>query len=624
MKKTLRLFCILLTLLAVSLLAACTTKGPDTSDTAPDTTLTSAAETEEETLPPDPYAGLDKVEQWVAAEMAFTSLTAYEDPLYDAELDVVFTNVDTGTSFTMPAFWDGGTTWKVRYALTELGKWTWTTVCTDEANTGLHGQSGELACVAYGGELDIYKHGFIKTEAGTRYFMYADGTPFFYLGDTHWTLPLESIDSINPEEGLGEYISISQETADQYGITSMFKHIMDYRAEQGFTVIQSQQLGIYNGVSGNSWLGDAEGTIFTHGVNDMILAKFQELDRYFAYIAEKGFVHAHTQFSYPEELIEIYLEGGIDEATIDTLCRYWVARYAAYPVMWTTAQEADHSYGGYNGCTPETNPWPMVMQSIAKYDPYDHPSSCHMQNTGWTPFDEFIFDDLPEYTWYAAQFHISAPDGQKLNFSMMEELWNRSEAKPVVYYEGKYDHHRFGTKMSGMQGWLAYLNGQFGHGYGSTPLWSLFWVGTNPNGTGSDDWEQFSTGLSWVEGLYSDASAQLSYMKSFLECYEWWKLTPCFNSPRGNSDGYFSQISPCYTVAHDGNKLYIGYFYGTKKLASGTFQQMENADYEIVWMNCTTGEYTEPVIVTITDGTYRIPQKPTQDDWVIAARLIEE
>ena len=569
---------------------------------------------------------LSQQERWLSHEMSFISDKIYDDPLFEAQLDVVFTHAETGESFTMPAFWDGGTTWRVRYALTELGQWSWTTVCSDQANAGLHGQTGGMVCVGYAGELDIYKHGFVKTEPGVRYFTYDDGTPFFYLGDTHFTLPLESIDGINPE-GLPEHISISQETADEYGITSMFKHIMDYRAEQGFTVIQSQQLGIYVGVSGNSWMGDAEGTIFTHGVNDMILSKFQELDRYFAYIAEKGLVHAHTQFSYPEELIEIYLAGGIDKATIDTLCRYWVARYAAYPVMWTTAQEADPSYGGYNGCTPESNPWPIVMESIAKYDPYNHPSSCHMQNSRGTPFDEFIFDDLPEHAWYAAQIPIYAPSGHQLDFGMMEELWIRSEAKPVVNYEGQYDHFWGGTSKGRMQGWFAYLNGEFGHGYGSQPIWSLFWAGSDPNATYSDEWGEFPTGLSWVEGLYSEASAQLSYMKSFLERYEWWKLTPCFSSPPQNPDGYFTRIdaNPSYTVAHDGNRLYIGYFYGTtKETFCGTFWQMENADYEIVWMNCTTGEYTEPVIVTITNGKYKIPKKPTADDWVIAVRLMRE
>lgn len=612
MKKPRLLLSVLLMILAVSLMASCAEK-------APDAVATTAPLTDKETQPADPYENLTKVEQWVAEEIAFIGSVAYSDPVFDADMDVIFTNVDTGTTFTMPAFWNGGRSWKVRYALTELGKWTWTTVCTDKTNVGLHGKSGELVCVPYSGELDIYKHGFIKTEAGTRYFMYDDGTPFFYLGDTHFTLPLESIDGINPE-GCADYIKISKESADEYGITSMFQYVMDYRAEQGYTVIQSQQLGYYVGVSGNSWFGDANGTIFTYGVNDMILSKFKTLDRYFAYIAEKGFVHAHTQFSYPEELIELYLTEGIDEATIDTLCRYWVARYAAYPVMWTTAQEADSSYYGYNGCTPETNPWTIVMESIAKYDPYDHPSSCHMETSLATSFEDFIFDELESHSWYAAQYNMninSAP-----YWDMLEEFWNNNGAKPVVNYEGQYDHFWCNTTKARIQGWMAFLNGQVGYGYGSQPIWSIFWGGNEPDTVNSDERGEFSIALTWLEGLYSEAGQQMSYMKKFLENYEWWELVPNF---KATDETYFTQASDdYYSVASVENRLFIGYFYGEsiQNDSLGVLQGLKNADYEVVWMNCVTGEYTESAIVTVTDGTYRLPQKPTAEDYVVAVRLV--
>ena len=605
------------TLLCAMLLPAAASCSP----TAPSEPINTTATTVTNTETNRPDEELIQKEQWLAHEMVFTSDKTYNDPLFDAQMDVVFTHAETGATFTMPAFWDGGTTWKVRYALTDLGTWSWTTVCSDQANAGLHGQTGGMVCVGYAGELDIYKHGFVKTEPGIRYFMYDDGTPFFYLGDTHFTLPLESIDGINPE-GCADYIRISQETADEHGITSMFRYIMDYRAEQGFTVIQSQQLGYYVGVSGNSWLGDAEGTIFTHGVNDMILSKFQELDRYFEYIAEKGFVHAHTQFSYPEELIEIYLAGGITEERIDTFCRYWVARYAAYPVMWVTAQEGDADHYGYNGCTPETNPWPIVMESIAKYDPYDHPSTCHMENSYATAYDKFFFDELDSHSWYAAQFGTSINGGP--NWALMEELWDHADDKPVVNYEGAYDHFWGGTDKARSQVWIPFLNGQMGHGYCVQPIWSIFWGGNEPDTVNSDERGEFSIALNWLEGLYADAGRQMIYMKDFMEEYEWWKLVPNFEATR---DSYVKNVrDPRYSVATAENELYVGYFYADSvpDTVMAIFQHMENADYEIVWMNCATGERTEPQIISVTNGVYKVPPKPTADDWVIAVRLIEE
>ncbi len=569
-------------------------------------------------------APVDGNQKYLAYEIDFVSDKEYDDPVYTVNMDVIFTNTETGTTLKVPAFWNGGTAWKVRYALTELGIWTWETVCTDETNVGLHGLSGEVKCVDYVGDLDIYKHGFIKAEDGKRYFMYADGTPFYYLADTHFTLPMENIDGINPFCDY-ERVLITQETADKYGITSMFKYIMDYRAKQGFTVIQSQQLAIYNGVSGNSWLGDAEGTIFTHGVNDMILDKFQELDRYFAYIAEKGLVHTHTQFAYPEELIEIYLAGGISEEAIDILCRYWVARYSAYPVLWATAQEGDNDYYEYNGCTPETNPWKIVLESIAKYDPYDHPSTCHMENVSNTTTENSVFDDLEPYSWYAIQYTPNLENQKTEDINMLKGFYEKSI--PVVNYEGSYDHYWAGPTKARAQGWLAYLNGDFGYGYGVQPIWSLFWGGSDSKNANDDEIDTFSLNLNWFEGLYLEGGEQMVYMKNLLTQYEWWNLVPCFDGneyfrPKKTAVLGYNSGSCMATV---NNELYIGYFYSSKSISTvlGTLTGMKNGNYEVYWMDCETGIYWESEIVTVTDGTYDV-YKPSTSDCILVARLISE
>ena len=550
-------------------------------------------------------------EQWLAYEIKFESDTKYRNPVYKVDMDVVFTNETTGTTLTMPAFWNGDQEWIVRFALPETGEWTYVTKCSDEANAGLHYHTGTVTCTSYSGNLDIYKHGFVKVEKGTRYFMYDDGTPFFYLGDTHWTLPVEDF------EGIGD---ISQELADEYNVTSQFKYIMDYRAKQGYTVIQSQQLGWYTGAQGNSWLGDEGGSVWDYGIDSDILAQMKELDRYFAYIAELGLVHSHTQYSYPEELIETFLSGNIQEKHIEKLCRYWVARYAAYPVMWATSQEGDNDYYEYNGCNTENNPWLLVMEYIDKYDPYNHPSSCHQENAGNTRVNNSSFGPLAAHDWYAAQYSVNFAPGNDVSWDVMKEYWNNEGAKPVVNYEGRYDHFWVGTMGSRVQGWVAYLNGQFGYGYGVQPIWSIVWADYGEKTVTSDEVESYDRGLNWIEGLYSDTGRQLPYMKTFLEQYEWWKLTPCFNDSI-----YYRTGTRNYSVSSIENQLYIGYFYSnTTDISLGTFLRMENADYEVRWMNCRTGEMTDPEIVTITDGRYVIPGKADAGDWAIAVKLLEK
>ena len=51
---------------------------------------------------------------------------------------------------------------------------------------------------------EIYKHGFIKEDG--KHFSYNDGTPFFYLGDTHWTMLLEPIAMLLTETVFGSTV----------------------------------------------------------------------------------------------------------------------------------------------------------------------------------------------------------------------------------------------------------------------------------------------------------------------------------------------------------------------------------------------------------------------------------
>ena len=549
---------------------------------------------------------LPKVQKWVAHEISFTSDKVYTDPVYTVDMDVKFTNKHNGQSFIQPAFWDGGKNWKVRVALTEYGEWSYETLCSDSSNKGLSGKTGKLNCVPYEGNLEIYKHGFIKTEEGTRYFKYADGTPFFYLGDTHYTLALEEIDGIG---------GISQSVASSKNITSQFKYIIDYRVKQGFTVIQSQPLGWYTGRTGNSWFGDAEGSIFDYGVTDKILEQFQHYDKYFAYIAQKGLVHANTQLSYPEELIECYLSSDLTRAEIEKLCRYWVARYSAYPVMWTTTQEGDNDYYGYGGCTPDNNPWIYVMDYISKYDVYSHPMSCHQENTGNTVVQNSAFGYKKEHTWYASQHTLQVNDGAFAPFPMYEEYYYNSNRKPVVNYEGRFDHFWTGSLGARAQGWVAFLNGAFGYGYGVQPIWSIVWAEYGEKTPTNDEAETYERDYNWLEGLESECGAQMSYMKKFLSKYNWFNLQPCFD---GGS--YYMPTGTNYSVAHDGNDLYIGYFYGKNNSNLGKLLKMKNGTYEVTWLNCRTGKSTTST-VNITNNSYKIPSKGDSGDWAIAVKF---
>jgi hypothetical protein len=90
-------------------------------------------------------------------EASFTAAKEHDDPL---ELSVVADFTGPGkVQVRVPAFWDGGRTWKVRFSPEKTGTWTYRVQASDEQETGLHGQTGRFQVKAYRGTNQLYLHG---------------------------------------------------------------------------------------------------------------------------------------------------------------------------------------------------------------------------------------------------------------------------------------------------------------------------------------------------------------------------------------------------------------------------------------------------------------------------------
>ena len=118
-------------------------------------------------------------------EWSWTSGKQYDDPFNQVDVDAVIT-LPSGGEERVPGFWAGGSTWRVRYAPPAPGSYKVRSVCTDAKNRDLHDQQLTLHVEPYAGSNPHYKHGPLKIAADGRHFQHADGTPFFWLGDTWW------------------------------------------------------------------------------------------------------------------------------------------------------------------------------------------------------------------------------------------------------------------------------------------------------------------------------------------------------------------------------------------------------------------------------------------------------
>ena len=553
-------------------------------------------------------------ELWVANERSFTSAVKYADPFNDVSLDIVLTNTGDGTVLTVPGFWDGGSIWRVRFALTSEGLWTYKTVCSNENDSGLNSQTGAVLAVPYTGNLDIYKHGFVTAAAGTRYFAYYDKTPFFYLGDTHWGMPREELDSAGAHAG-------------DTNTNSHFKYIVDTRVKQGFTVYQSEPIdAAYN---------------LSNGISEEDMAGFDYLDRQFEYIASAGLVHANACLMFPWDMTNTAFS---NKDYMEKLTRCWVARYSAYPVLWTLGQEVDNDF--YEVFNIATNPYVTMCKTIYKYDAYKHPISAHQENTGATTASNSAFRGVPGHSWYAAQWSPKLT-GQ-FDFGAPKDYWENGEGKVAVNYEGRYDYlwtKHFGSRV---QGWTAYLNGMYGYGYGCADIWlynSTYDMDTTSN-DGIDTITPADKATWWSQSVEFETAYQMGYMHKFFDSVSWWNLTPRFDSKKWFSTdavyNLFHQLSsvlkgsgslfdkirnlfkisgivPYYSLATNGDYMYVVDFYN-RSTCTGVVKNMDKASrYTVQWFNPRTGEYEGETQVIKPDkfGNYRVGGKPDSNDWVL-------
>lgn len=563
-------------------------------------------------------------EAWLMNEITLESEKAYSDSFNDVDVEMLL--YGNGRLYKIPGFWDGANIWKIRFVCPTEGVWYFKTVCTDAENISLHEKTGKIDCSLYSGDLDIYKHGFVTTNAGKKYFTYDDGTPFFWLGDTHW--------------------SLGGETAD------MVKTICEKRVSQGFTVIQSEPID--------------EKFDFSNGITEDDMEGLKNYDEKFSIIAENGLAHANAQFFFPyymEVLINNFggvaadgeLSGGV-KAYLEKISRYWVARYSAFPVIWTLGQEIDNDFYWNDTTHPmwnyENNPYKLVAEYIGIYDAYDHPLTGHQENAGATAaygdgkgtnedcrvyvkgVSPSAFRDVKEHSFYAAQWTPSKT--KQTDFSVEKDFWFNSQGKPAVNYEGQYCF--LWTKNYGarMQGYLAFLNGMYGYGWGAHDTWSYLNVFDEENDS-SDGVDTITSeekiNATWEDALEYESSYQAGYMRKFLENTEWYKLIPRFDNR-----AYFVPATNVYYVyaGNEENTEIVIYFYsftdeaiaenvntrGCGGVKTGTVGSLTpKGTYTYRWFNPVTGEYSEEYEFTATRmGTYYLGSKPEDTDMAVIIR----
>ncbi len=252
------------------------------------------------------------VERWDTKELSFTSERSYSNPFRDVALKATFTRLGGNrSSLTVNGFYDGGTTWRVRFMPPELGRWEYITESTDP---GLGGKRGLIECTA---PQRPYLHGPLK----------ADGLHFVH------------------EDGTRRFL-ISTRLSNQFADPASWDGVLRFMQENRINRVLFMMVGLHGQAKD---LYGSDGTDFwSYNVE-----KFQAIDRFIDAL-RRADILASPYFYYFNDKHQRKLTPEQDEAFL----RYGMARMGAYAnVMPVLANEVEQKYSDRNQ---------------PRYDPRDH------------------------------------------------------------------------------------------------------------------------------------------------------------------------------------------------------------------------------------------------------------
>ncbi len=522
------------------------------------------------------------ISKWERFETSFQSSIDYTNAIQQANLDVTFTSM-LGETRTVPGFWDGGKTWRVRFSPNQIGKWTWETACSDPDNGGLHEQKGEFLCTPPLERTVFQQHGPIRVSPDGRYLMHEDRTPFFFLSDTAWNGALLATP--------GEW--------DSYIKT---------RNGQNFTAVQWVA---------TQWRaapdGDRFGDNAYSGTNQIRINPqfFQRLDDKVEALNEAGLLNVPVMLwaigggSNPRVNPGFSLSE--DQAIL--LARYMFARWHANDVLWLLPGDSD-----YRGEKAER--WKGIGRAVFG----EHPEAVvtlHPGGMQWY-WNEFKDEKWVDVISYQSGHGDDAKTWEWLNQGPPTTDWTKLPHRPFINLEPPYENH------------IAYQSGE-PHSADSirrAVYWSLLTVptaGVSYGGHGVWGWDdgtrpptdhpRTGTPLPWKKALLMPGAQQMALVYDFFTSLDFWRLRPApymvVNQPGAQEPDRY--IAAARTDKKDLAIIYVPRD-RTVEIKLDTLPPSPN----IGWINPRTGEKS-PAVAVVTANTCQFPT-PSEGDWLLVMR----
>lgn len=581
-----------------------------------------------------------KVHVWEKHEIALNARNTYKNPY--TEVEVWADLKGPGFEKRVYGFWDGENVFRIRLLGAAPGRWTWRTG-SRPFDPGLAEKEGGFLAVAWSEEEKAQnpcRRGFLRPARNGHALQFADGTPFFLLGDTWWSTPTF------------RYRWYDDETRRPPGPQMGFKDMVRFRKEQGFNsiaMIAAFPAWANDGRPATIRLDDAEKTGVrsawpqpgTQSAKDMHNeggrpflfpgrvpgyedvfpdvdrinpAYFRRLDRKIDYLNAHGFIP--------------FIEAARRDASQAWKKFYdWPVSYARYiQYVWSRYQA--------NNCLFSPVHFDSPSLSIPSRE-YNVPANLVIERYGPPPFGTLVstnaagstlenFGGPEEAKWLT--FHQIGNHREHVNYRLLTEIFHAHPARPALngepYYPGwNWFIKRPGSPLpgsevddlwarSGMYGSVL-SGGLAGHIYGAQGIWG-------------GDIEAAAPVKMW-EALLFRSAAEMRHLRTFVmsQGSRYQDLVPRAElvSPNQSGDpkGYTGWA---YCARTEDRSFFLLYFEKGCPTASLSGAS-PGRKYVARWFDPRTGHWGEPLrLVAGRDGTILLPSFPSDDDWALS--LLEE
>jgi hypothetical protein len=520
------------------------------------------------------------VPKWGRFETAFTSETRPDDPFQEVDLGVTFRSPSRRTH-TVRGFWDGGTTWRVRFSPDETGTWTFTTASTPILR-GLHEQRGTFRVTAPKGTSRFERHGPVRVSGNRRFLEHADGTPFLWLADTGWNAALLS----TPEE---------------------FDHYAAARSRQRFTAVQWVT---------TQWRaaprGDRLGEPAFSGRDRIAINPqfFSRLDAKVKTLNQAGLLSAPVLLWAISGGADPTVNPGVSlpEDQAIKLARYMVARWQGDDVLWILPGDGD-----YRGEKAEK--WKRIGRAVFGSGAHA-PVVLHPGGMQW------VLREFLQEPWLDIHGYQSGHGDDEKTLRWMTEGppskdWTVEPARPFINLEPPYENHvayqsrtRIAPLTVRRAVYWSLLNAPTaGVTYGGHGVWG--WdEGTKP----PTDHAGSGVPLPWKDALVMPAAEQMSHVAALFTSIDFWRLRP---SPGALAEqpGLEAASRFIAVAASERRDLLLAY---TPEAGTIALKREAMPRGRATWYNPRTGERTT-ARADRNESVVRF-ETPSEGDWALLVR----